>query len=649
MTVGMRDFTTGTGYLRTEWPVLLLLAAVLLPTAFVLWLMNEAIANQRFLVRQKLGESYRSQLSLVRDHLDAEWAAKASALDATEADGAAFSRIVSSGLADSAIILDSSGAAVYPAPVRAPSIDPTLTDPAWTSARRLEDSDPAAAASAYSAIAQTPADPASAARAWQAAARCLVRSNRGEAAAELVLQRLTGATTGQAMDLQGRLIQADALLMAIHFMKPGNTQFIPTTRRLRNLLLNYSNPNLSSAQRIFIVKEMRSMKLPTELLNFPSFEAEQLAEQFLDAEPRPRADPVLRLSATPGLWKLGSAKGRVVALLRTESVQEMTPAFLSRQALAADVRVEMRRPDEKIAKPQGTSGATAQSMLAGDRTPGWQLILAPKDRDPFEELASRQMTLYIWTGSLMLGAVAVLAAVATRFIRRSAQLAGMKADLVAAVSHELKTPLSSIQLLVDTLLEDPVFNPRRTREYLELIARENSRLSLLIANFLAFSRIERNRYTFEFSPTCVEEIVHAAIEAAGERFREPGCELVVEIAQDLPEIRADLSALVTTLLNLLDNAYKYTPGTKRITLRAFAAGESVCFEVSDNGIGIAPREIKKIFWKFYQADGRLARTSAGCGLGLSIVRFLIEAHGGSVRVSSEPGKGSTFTVAVGLA
>jgi signal transduction histidine kinase len=204
-----------------------------------------------------------------------------------------------------------------------------------------------------------------------------------------------------------------------------------------------------------------------------------------------------------------------------------------------------------------------------------------------------------------------------------------------------------MQLLVDTLLDNPVFDPVKTREYLELIARENSRLSLLIANFLAFSRMERNRYTFEFAPAQVEEIIGAAIEAAGERFREPGCQLSVDVGPNLPKIQADLGALVTALVNLLDNAYKYTPGPKQITLRAFAASGGVCFEVRDNGIGIAPREMKKIFLKFYQADRRLARTGGGCGLGLSIVRFLVEAHGGSVRVASEPGKGSTFTVAVG--
>jgi two-component system, OmpR family, phosphate regulon sensor histidine kinase PhoR len=636
----MNGMKTSGGYFTSAWPVLLLLAAVLLPTAVVLWLMNQAIGNQRVIVRDKLGDAYRTQLSLARDRLDAEWAATSRGLDSTGAGGAAFFRIVTSGLADSAIILDASGAPVYPMQVRAPSADPTLADPAWARARRLEEHDPGAAADVFSALARAQGNSVGSARARQAAARCLVQSGQGARAAELVLDHLTGRAT----DLQGRVIQADALLMAIHFLKPGSPRYLPAVRRMHDLLIDYSNPEMPSAQRRFIIDEMRSMKLPAELLNFPTLEAEQLAEQLLEAEPKLRAEPALRLSAIPGVWKLGSANGRVVALFRTAKVQALSRAALA-QALGSDVNVEALLPNTKIIK----AGAFTQSTSAGERTPGWQLVLSPQGRDPFEELASRQMTLYIWIGSLLLAAVAVLAAAAAHFIRRSVRLAGMKADLVAAVSHELKTPLSSMQLLVDTLLEEPVFDPAKTREYLELIARENSRLSLLIANFLAFSRIERNRYTFEFAPAPVEEIVQAAIEAAGERFREPGCELSIDIAPDLPEVNADLSALVTTLVNLLDNAYKYTPGPKEITLRVFAASRGICFEVRDNGIGIAPREMKKIFLKFYQADGTLARTGGGCGLGLSIVWFLVEAHGGSVRVSSEPGKGSIFTVAVGAA
>jgi two-component system, OmpR family, phosphate regulon sensor histidine kinase PhoR len=122
----------------------------------------------------------------------------------------------------------------------------------------------------------------------------------------------------------------------------------------------------------------------------------------------------------------------------------------------------------------------------------------------------------------------------------------------------------------------------------------------------------------------------------------------VDIESDatLPSVKADEDALTTVLLNLLDNAYKYTPAEKRISLRAYREGERVIFAVEDNGIGIAPREQKRIFRKFYQVDRRLARETGGCGLGLSIVDEIVRAHGGSVRVRSQLGQGSTFLVSL---
>jgi signal transduction histidine kinase len=278
--------------------------------------------------------------------------------------------------------------------------------------------------------------------------------------------------------------------------------------------------------------------------------------------------------------------------------------------------------------------------------PEWALALTHTGPDPLAELEARQMTFYWWAGSLMLVVVMLVSFLAARTIAQSLRLAGMKADLVTTVSHELKTPLASMQLLVDTLLDDAVLDPVKTREYLEMMARENARLSQLIGNFLAFSRMERNKYAFDFTAVRVDDVVKATVAAAGERFSEPGCHLTVEVEPNLPEIRADEGALVTALVNLLDNAYKYTPGEKRIELRVHAQAHGVCFEVRDNGIGIAQREIKKIFRKFYQADRRLSRSGGGCGLGLPIVRYLVEAHGGRVAVTSEIGKGSTFTVAL---
>jgi signal transduction histidine kinase len=118
----------------------------------------------------------------------------------------------------------------------------------------------------------------------------------------------------------------------------------------------------------------------------------------------------------------------------------------------------------------------------------------------------------------------------------------------------------------------------------------------------------------------------------------------VDVAAGLPPIHADADAVVTVLLNLIDNAYKYTPGEKRIALRAVAEGQGVAYLVQDNGIGIAAAEQKKIFRRFYRVDRRLARTTSGCGLGLSIVDSIVRAHGGDVSVKSVEGDGSTFRV-----
>ena len=628
--------------MRSQWPLLLLAAAVLLPTACVLWLMNDAILNQRLAVRQRLGDAYQTQLSLLRQRLDEVWSLKAKSLDMFPGDATGFARIAKSGQADSAIFLNSAGVPVYPAPLRPLAVDSTAAQPEWGRARQLEGTDIAAAASAYIALGTAAKEPNTAARAFQAAARCLAQAGQKDRAANLIMERFTRPGLERATDLQGRSIAADALLMAVERFKPGDPRHSAAARRLRELLLDYSNPAMSSAQRIFLMKELRTQKLPSQFLDFPTLDAEELAVRLLEIQPRPAGDATsIKLTPLPDVWVLASPSGRVRGLFHTESIARQTRWALLARQLPEGIRVEVLPPGKSA-----DSKPVIPSEPASDRLPGWQLALVNTGPDPFQELQDRQYALYLWIAFLVTSSVVLLAIIAVRLISRRLRLAGMKADLVAVVSHELKTPLSSMRLLVDTLLDDSAPDAQKTREYLELISRENTRLSLLIANFLAFSRMERNKYSFEFAPVRAQDVIQAAVEAAGERFHQPGCELQVEVTPNLPEVRADQGALVAALVNLLDNAHKYTLDEKHITLRAFAENGRVCFEVRDNGIGIPAREIKKIFHKFYQADQRLSRTSEGCGLGLSIVHFLVEAHDGSVQVSSEPGKGSTFTVAL---
>ena len=156
--------------------------------------------------------------------------------------------------------------------------------------------------------------------------------------------------------------------------------------------------------------------------------------------------------------------------------------------------------------------------------------------------------------------------------------------------------------------------------------------------------MERNKHSFEIVKTSPAAIARAAVDAVNAKFSKSQCKLKVVIHENLPDVFADHDAMVTVLVNLLDNAYKYSYDEKKIGLTVLSDGDSVCFRVSDNGIGMSQRAVKKIFKRFYQVDRSLSRRSEGCGLGLSIAKFIVDAHEGSMSVESIPGKGSTFTV-----
>ena len=169
-----------------------------------------------------------------------------------------------------------------------------------------------------------------------------------------------------------------------------------------------------------------------------------------------------------------------------------------------------------------------------------------------------------------------------------------------------------------------------------------------VCPFLTFSRMERNKRAFVFAPVAPAEIIDAAVEAMGERLAPPQCRFERDVPADLPAIQGDRDALVTVVLNLLDNAHKYSNDGRCIAVRAFRDGDGVCIAVQDDGVGLSRRAAKRVFDRFYQVDRSLSRSAGGCGLGLSIVRFIVEAHGGVVAVASEPGRGSTFTARLPL-
>jgi signal transduction histidine kinase len=276
--------------------------------------------------------------------------------------------------------------------------------------------------------------------------------------------------------------------------------------------------------------------------------------------------------------------------------------------------------------------------------PGWHVEVYFKDFDIFEKTAGRQTVIYMWAGLLAIAVMFAAGLLAAQTVGRQIKINRLKNDFIATVSHELKTPLASMRVLVDTLLEGNVKGQQQVTEYLQLVSKENERLSSLVDNFLTFSRMERNKQVFEMLRTHPAAIARDASEAVKTKLSVGRCKFEVNIQEDLPEVLADRDAMVTVLVNLLDNSYKYSYDDKHIKLSVSAEDGSVCFRVSDNGIGMSRRAARRIFNRFYQVDRSLARRAEGCGLGLSIAKFIVDAHKGSISVESKTGHGSTFTI-----
>jgi len=492
--------------------------------------------------------------------------------------------------------------------------------------------DPRGAADTYAKIAKDAKNVNAEAQALRAQMRCLAKAGDKQKAIQIATTVLNKPKYRDAADAHGRLIVPSAQLFALQLMESSkHLDYRETLKLLVRRLTDYSDAEMGASQRRFLMQQLREISAEVSL---PTLAAEILAAEYLDSDTSTPEDSHLRGTRREGTWQLASPDKKVIGLFRNDRI-------ISEMRSLIDSRVSLTGASITVVPP-GRRDADRPPFLsvpASPHLPDWQLALHLEGPDPFAAAAGKRITAYLWAALLVIAVIVVLA-----LVSRQMKLTRLKNDLIATVSHELKTPLASMRVLVDTLLEGHYRNTQQAEEYLHLVARENVRLSRLIDNFLTFSRMERNKRSFEFTEVRADEIVAAAVDAVGERFQPPGCRFDVETADDLPTITADRDAMVTVLLNLLDNAYKYSENDKHVVLRTCNADGDVCFEVEDNGIGLSRRALKKIFGRFYQVDQSLSRNVGGCGLGLSIVKFIVEAHGGSVEARSQPGQGSTFAV-----
>ncbi|MCI0693253.1 ATP-binding protein [candidate division KSB1 bacterium] len=287
----------------------------------------------------------------------------------------------------------------------------------------------------------------------------------------------------------------------------------------------------------------------------------------------------------------------------------------------------------------------------------WQVAVYVNEAQPVSRHWDFLSTLSLWLISLLLLSILLGAYIFIRRARREAHLSQMKSTFVSNVSHELRTPLASIKMMAELLemqLTGQSAAPAerfktRTENYLSIIRRECSRLSRLIENVLDFSKIERGikQYNFEYEDPAM--MLRMAVESFRPHAEEQGFVVELEIVEPLAEVLADADAISQVILNLLSNAVQYSDEVKEIRVRAYRHESHVTIEVADRGIGIAASEIPKIFDDFYRVNQRLnSPKPGGMGLGLTLARQIVRAHGGDISVRSEVGKGSTFTFTLPL-
>jgi len=611
---------------------LLLAIAVILPAVCLLWFMTQAVKNERLAIRQKLIDSYTS---------------RAQDIFYKPAD----ELINNSNNFSASVIYDANGRIIYPVQQEQMAIHSSNSiQKIW----KLEFSDTnyAEAIQEYEKTAKRSSVPNEIYECKISIIRCLNKQGKIDNAIKICYESAYDVNIFTAEQT------AKAKLMLINLYSRANHKDL--LKELQNQLSNISKADISTETRVFILEELiktaeksgLNEKIQTEI---------QAAQKIIDSATLAvmTADYInpntvflsqsektfFKIPTAPPLYGIFLKTGdrKILSLLTAE---KMTQFWQKSVDDFTDELVFCRIYDDKgqqVIGEETVEGELFSTLNLKNHFTGWKAELYLR-QGVFKEAANKKMLAYIWVAATVIVLMLASTLLASKAVLKQAKLNKLKNDFIATITHELKTPLSSMRVLVDTLLEGRCESRQQETDYLHLISKENARLSRLIDNFLTFSRMERNKQAFDFAPTNPAQIAKAAAEAVQTKFNKENCKFNVTIEDNLPSIMADKDALVTVLVNLLDNAYKYSYDDKQIELKAFADKELVCFSAKDNGIGMTRRQMKKIFDRFYQADTSLSRRTEGAGLGLSIVKFIIDAHKGKIDVESKIGKGSIFTV-----
>ena len=325
--------------------------------------------------------------------------------------------------------------------------------------------------------------------------------------------------------------------------------------------------------------------------------------------------------------------------VRTDYVREVLLARVVKDvSLTGNVRVDLAPRDS-------ASGVTPLVTAGLDGIlSGWNIAIVDTQGRSLEQLSARERWVY---GTVVGGVLLVLVigvAFTTRAWAREAELSKVRADFVSSVSHELKTPLALIRMFGETLESGLVEDEAKRQEFYGIIRRESERLTHLINNVLDTARIDAGTKQFSFQSWDIVALVRDALDAYGPLFARLNFTVNATLPSSPLALDLDRDAVAQALVNLFQNAIRYSNQSKRVDISIEQRESEVVVSVADQGIGISSSEQSRIFDKFYRSDTKNGEAVSGSGLGLSIVRHIMLAHGGRVEVKSAPGEGSEFAL-----
>jgi two-component system phosphate regulon sensor histidine kinase PhoR len=337
------------------------------------------------------------------------------------------------------------------------------------------------------------------------------------------------------------------------------------------------------------------------------------------------------------VW-LGGPAAPVIALLDSDELSTRWRPISE----SHDLAVAVSRPD---GQPVFGVAADKLPLSQGETRLPFTLYVSGSSAGVDADLFRRRVVI----GGIALACLLMVAASygLYRVTTRELLLARQQSDFVAAVSHEFRTPLTSMRHLLDLLMRRGVTDEGRKDHYYGLLAGETDRLQQMVETLLSFGRIDAGAHVWTLEPLEVPSLITEVADAFRSAFGNRP--LVTQLDAELPTIRGDRHALIRAIWNLLENAAKYSPGQSEVRLFARRSGTSVMIGVEDHGIGIPVSEQQRVFQKFVRGTEAKRAGIRGVGVGLTLVQRIAEAHGGSVRLSSEAGSGSTFMLVLPVA